>query len=72
VIASLLPYLVGMSGLFYLSIVLLLDAGFLYYALRLQFEKNNSTLAIRTFQFSLIYLTGLFAALLIDHHLLLS
>lgn len=71
-VVSILPYLVGMSGLFYLITVLLLDAGFLYYALRLQFEKNNPMIAIRTFQFSLIYLTGLFAALLIDHHLLLS
>lgn len=71
-VVSILPYLVGMSGLFYLITALLLDAGFLYYALRLQFEKNNPMIAIRTFQFSLIYLTGLFAALLIDHHLLLS
>lgn len=72
VIASLMPYLVGMSGLLYLSVVLFLNAGFLYYALRLQFDQSNPRLAIRTFHFSLIYLTGLFAALLIDHHLMLS
>lgn len=71
-ITSVLPYVTGMSGLFYLVCVLILNAGFLSYALRLQFSQNDNTLAIRTFHFSLIYLTGLFAALLIDHHLMLS
>lgn len=71
-VASLLPYITGMSGLFYLVCVLFLNAGFLVYAFRLQYSPENNTLALRTFHYSLIYLTGLFAALLIDHHLMLS
>jgi protoheme IX farnesyltransferase len=71
-VTSVLPYITGMSGHFYLVSVLLLNAGFLFYAVKLQFAPENNTLALRTFHYSLIYLTGLFAALLIDHHLMLS
>ncbi len=68
VIFSLLPYLTGMSGLIYLAAALLLGGGFLYYAIRLKLAKNNR-LAMRTFAYSLIYLGGIFSALLVDHYL---
>lgn len=69
VASSLLPYAIGMSGLFYLSCALILDVGLMIYALRLQFANNNK-IALKTFKYSLIYLTGLFLSLLLDHYLL--
>jgi protoheme IX farnesyltransferase len=68
VIFSLLPYLTGMSELIYLASALLLGAGFLYYAIRLKRAKDNK-LAMRTFGYSLLYLGGIFSALLVDHYL---
>jgi len=63
---SLLPYVTEMSGLFYLIASLLLDAGFIYYALRL-WQMGNNKIAMQTFRYSIIYLLLLFIALLIDH-----
>lgn len=69
---SLLPYAVGMSGQLYLISVLLLDAGLIGYALKLQFAQNDHQIALKTFQYSLVYLTGLFMMILLDHHLLIN
>ena len=67
-IVTLLPYLVGMSGVFYLVGAILLGAGFLYYAIRMQFD-NEDRLAMQTFSFSIIYLMTMFTVLLIDHYI---
>lgn len=67
-IVSLLPYLVGMSGLFYLVGAVLLGGGFLYYAIRMQFDHEDR-LAMQTFSFSITYLMIMFAFLLIDHYI---
>lgn len=72
VACSLLPYAIGMSGSFYLVTVLLLDAGLMAYALKLQFATNDNLIALKTFQYSLVYLTGLFIVILLDHHLLIN
>lgn len=69
---SLLPYIIGMSGNVYLLTVLALDAGLIGYALKLQFATKDNTIALKTFKYSLVYLTGLFLVLLVDHHLLIS
>lgn len=69
IIVTLLPYLVGMSGLIYLVSTLILNAIFLYYAIRLQ-SPRHPAIAMKTFGFSILYLMLLFAALLIDHYLL--
>jgi len=69
---SLLPYAIGMSGPLYLVCVLLLDAGLIGYALKLQFAADHHSIALKTFQYSLIYLTGLFLVILLDHHLLIN
>ncbi|OGT36896.1 MAG: protoheme IX farnesyltransferase [Gammaproteobacteria bacterium RIFCSPHIGHO2_12_FULL_37_14] len=66
---SLLPFAIGMSGELYLIGVLLLDAGLIIYALKLQFATNDKQIALKTFHYSLIYLTGLFLIILLDHHL---
>lgn len=68
---SLLPYAIGMSGSVYLISVILLDVGLIGYALKLQLAKDNQ-LALKTFHYSLVYLTGLFLMILLDHHLMMS
>lgn len=72
--ASLLPYAMGMSGNLYLISVLLLNTGMLIYAFKLQWAKdvNDNQIALRTFHYSLVYLTGLFLMILLDHHLLIN
>ena len=64
--ATVLPYTLGMSGPWYLAAVLALDAVFLGYAFAL-WRNYSDELARRTFRWSIIYLTLLFAALLADH-----
>ena len=68
VIVTTLPYLTGMSGLMYLAGVTVLNAGFLWYALRL-LQNNDDRLPMQTFGYSIIYLMVLFAFLLADHFL---
>src|SRR3990167_1261574 len=69
VAGSLLPFAIGMSGELYFIGVLLLDVGLIIYALKLQFATSNKSIALKTFQYSLFYLTGLFLIILLDHHL---
>jgi protoheme IX farnesyltransferase len=57
-----------MSGLVYLAAALILNSGFLYYALALKVSAREE-LPMRVFRFSVSYLMWLFAALLIDHYL---
>lgn len=68
---TLLPYLTGMSGLIYLVSAMLLGLAFIYYAVLMMRKKDNKT-AMKTFVYSIIYITLLFAALLIDHYLRLT
>jgi len=64
--ASALPFTLGMSGVWYLATVLVLNAVFLGYSFAL-WRNYSDALARRTFRWSIIYLTLLFAALLVDH-----
>ena len=66
-LCTLLPYLTGMSGLIYLAATLVLNAIFIYYAARLRFAPFPG-IAMKTFGFSIVYLMGLFIALLVDHY----
>ncbi|KQW51829.1 MULTISPECIES: heme o synthase [unclassified Roseateles] len=66
--ATLLPFLSGMSGWFYLVSAVVLGLGFCGYAFRL-WRAYSEALARRTFWFSIWHLSLLFAALLIDHYL---
>ena len=68
VAASLLPYLIGMSGLFYLACALLLGAVFVGYAWRM-WRAYSDGLARKSFGYSIFYLAALFGALLVDHYL---
>ncbi|KQV59950.1 protoheme IX farnesyltransferase [Pelomonas sp. Root1217] len=66
--ATLLPFLTGMSGWFYLASAVALGLGFCGYAFRL-WRSYSEMLARRTFWFSIWHLSLLFAALLIDHYI---
>jgi protoheme IX farnesyltransferase len=64
---SLMPFVTRMSGAIYLVSVAVLDAVFLWYAIRI-YNAYSDALARRTFRYSIAYLTLLFAALLVDHY----
>ena len=66
--ATILPFIYQMSGYFYLVSALILGFMFLGYAIAL-YRQYSDELAKKTFRFSIIYLSLLFAALLIDHYL---
>jgi heme o synthase len=65
---SLLPFVVGMSGMLYLVAATLLGGIFLAYALRI-YVAYSDAVAQKTFRYSIAYLAFLFAALLVDHYL---
>jgi protoheme IX farnesyltransferase len=66
--ACLMPFAIGMSSWLYLGVALLLSVGFIGYAIALM-RHYSDELARKTFRFSLIHLSVLFAALLLDHYL---
>jgi len=68
VVITVLPYLTGMSGLFYLGGALVLGAAFLWYAIRLM-NPPDDFFPMRVFNYSIVYLMALFAFLLVDHYL---
>lgn len=67
--ACLMPVAYGMSRWLYLIVAVVLSVGFCSYAWRL-WRHYSDALARKTFRFSLIHLSVLFAALLLDHYLL--
>src|ERR1700686_3120289 len=64
---TLLPLATQMSGLIYLIAVLLLNGVFLWYAVAI-YRRYSDALARRTFSYSIVYLSALFTALLLDHY----
>ena len=66
-VASVLPFLTGMSGIIYLIGALVLGARFLYWSIALLRESRPHA-AIKTFRFSITYLMLLFVVLLVDHY----
>ncbi len=65
--ACLLPFAYGMSGWLYAAVALVLSIGFIGYAWAL-WRNYSDGLSRKTFRFSLIHLSVLFAAFLIDHY----
>ena len=65
---TLLPFATRMSGIAYLAAALVLGAAFLRYAWRLYVDYSDK-LSQQTFRYSIVYLSSLFAALLVDHYL---
>ncbi len=64
---TLLPYATRMSGLIYVAAAIVLGGVFLYYAIRI-YRDYSDRLAQTTFRYSILYLTLMFAALLVDHY----
>ena len=67
--ATLLPFIIGMSGWLYLASAVVLGALFIRYGFML-WRDYSDALARKTFRFSLWHLSLLFAALLVDHYLM--
>jgi heme o synthase len=67
ILISVLPFLTGMSGAIYLATALVLGGQFLHHSARL-FVTGDDRLAMPAFTFSIVYLFGLFAALMVDHY----
>ena len=70
IIATMLPYAVGMFQELYLVVALILGLGFLYFALKLYRDETNAS-AMQTFAYSISYLAALFGAMLVDQYLYL-
>ena len=68
---SFLPFIIHMSGVIYLFSALMLGLGFIYHAFKL-FREEGDGHAMKTFGFSIVYLMALFAALLIDHFVMIA
>jgi len=68
-VVTVLPWVTGMSGVFYLGGALVLNAVFLYYAIRM-LNPPGELFAMKMFHYSIVYLMALFAFLLADHWLL--
>ena len=69
VLATLMPFMIGMSGVIYLAGALALGAGFLYWAVALV-RNINPRAPIETFRYSILYLGLLFVFLLVDHYMI--
>ena len=69
VIATILPWIIGMSGLLYLAGALALGGGFIYWAIVL-LRNQNPRAPMETFRYSILYLGVLFLFLLVDHYLI--
>ena len=67
-LATIMPYLIGMSGLLYLIGALILGSGFIISSVRLM-DASRQEQPMKTFVYSINYLMGLFAVLLADHYL---
>ena len=66
--ACLMPFVYGMSSWLYLTVALVLNLMFVGHAFKL-WNKYSDAQAHNTFKFSLVHLSLLFAAMLIDHYL---
>jgi heme o synthase len=69
IVVSFMPYGLGMSGWLYLASAVALNAVFLYYVVSL-YRHYSDALAKTTFKYSILYLSLIFAALLLDHYLI--
>lgn len=66
--ATLMPFVIGMSGWMYLAVAMLCNAAFLYWVVRLC-VAGEPYVYWKTFKWSIYYLFGIFMGLLLDHFL---
>jgi len=65
--ATYLPFAIDMFGLVYFVGLTFLNAGFLYHVIRM-YRRNDSIYALKTFHYSIFYLSTLFLLMLVDHY----
>lgn len=68
IVVSLLPVAISMSGIIYLFGSTILNAIFLYKAIKL-LRTHDRKIAMNIFHFSIVYLMAMFVLLLIDHYM---
>jgi len=66
-VVTLMPFVTQMSGIIYLTGAVVLGLGFVYYAMKLYYSPGEEY-AMKTFAYSIFYLSALFAFLLADHY----
>ncbi|MRT32038.1 heme o synthase [Herbaspirillum sp. CAH-3] len=66
---SMLPFAIGMSGLIYLGTAIVLGAIFFWYSWQI-YRHYTDLIARKAFAYSIVYLSILFAVLLVDHYFL--
>ncbi|MBA4501073.1 heme o synthase [Marinobacterium marinum] len=66
-VATLLPFVIGMSGWPYLFGVIVINARLLYWAVKLN-DSRAVAVPMKMFRYSIVYIMWLFAILLIDHY----
>jgi protoheme IX farnesyltransferase len=71
-VITVIPYLTAMSGLIYLASALALGSVYLWYSVKMWRDPADLELPMRSFRYSITYLGLLFAALLVDHYLLIQ
>ena len=64
---SLMPFVIKMSGLIYLIAAIILGLGFIIFAWKLYVDEKNEY-AMKTFSYSILYLSLIFLFLLADHY----
>ena len=69
VTTSLIPFFLGFCGKIYVFVALLLGIKFIYFSIKLYYDKKNS-IAMSFFWFSIMYLFSIFSFLVIDKILL--
>ena len=65
---TLMPFLIHMTGVIYLVGAITLGAGFIYHAVKLFNTGNSDEHSMKTFAYSIFYLSALFAFFLLDHY----
>ncbi|VAW65525.1 Heme O synthase, protoheme IX farnesyltransferase COX10-CtaB [hydrothermal vent metagenome] len=65
---TLMPFVIQMTGLIYFAGALALGAGFIYHAVKLYRTGDSDVHSMKTFSYSIFYLSALFAFLLLDHY----
>lgn len=65
---SIMPFLIHMTGLIYFAGALALGIGFIYHAVKLYKTGESDEHAMKTFAYSIFYLSALFGFLLLDHY----
>lgn len=64
---TLIPFVINMTGLIYLAGAVGLGLMFIYHAWKLYRGKSDEH-AMKTFAYSIVYLSGIFVFLLVDHY----